>query len=147
MIHLNSGSPRSASEAPLRHLAHAEEVPDKAIISVFSTYTVSRFTDLTIPHLLAYLLSIRYERHRNVHMGFALLKLRFWIELLAFEASEHCYAVARLALRLDRLDRSGTSTTDVSYGVWARRRLDSQRATTCLKYEFCQYTHIPMFTF
>jgi hypothetical protein len=105
------------------------------------------FTDLTIPHLLAYLLLTRYERHRNVHMGFALLKLRLWIELLAFEASEHCYAVARLALGLDRLDRSGTSTTDISYGVWARRRLDEQRVTTCLKYEFCQYKHIPMFTF
>jgi hypothetical protein len=78
------------------------------------------FTDLTIPHLLAYLLSTRYERHRNVHMGFALVKLRLWIELLAFEASEHCYAVARLALGLDRLDRCGTSTTEISYGVFGQ---------------------------
>lgn len=104
--------------------------------------------DLTIPHLLAYLLPIRYERRRNVHTGFELLKLRLRLGLLAFEASEHCYAVARSALGFDRMGRLDcTSMANISLwcsgqdGVMGLTKSDNLSESTIL----CQYTRIPMF--
>jgi hypothetical protein len=52
--------------------------------------------DLTIPHLLAYLLSISCETPQCTYrVSFFFLKLRLWLELLAFKVSEYCCAVAR----------------------------------------------------
>lgn len=105
--------------------------------------------DLTIPHLLAYFLSTRYEGHRNVHMGFALLKLRLWLELLAFEASEHGFAVARSALGLGRLGwRVGVFTAGVSLRtVLGARRSEGIFYTSITRLISHQYTRIPMFTY
>jgi len=120
------------------------EAGDEHLSSLYSLTHLPLFMDLTIPHLLAYLLSISCETHRNVHTGFPFLKLRLWLELLAFKVSEYCCAVAcaisigtGLVEAAERLLRQ-----TFLYGVhgkmvfMARRRsLASERVITSLKYD------------
>lgn len=92
--HHSYNSPRSVYEVLQRLHVRPGEAGDEHLTSLYFLTHLPLFMDLTIPHLLAYLLSISCETHRNVHTGFPFLKLRLWLELLAFKVSEYCYAVA-----------------------------------------------------
>lgn len=66
----------------------------------------------------------------------SLLKLRLWLELLAFEASEHCCAVVvRLARGPDQLEwRLAFRGNYFSRRYWQDGVMDL-RATTCSKHD------------
>ena len=74
LTHHKFGPLRFACEVLLKLPGRIEEADDEHHHCIFPIISFPVFIDLTIPHLLAYLLSIRYERRRNVHTGFAISK-------------------------------------------------------------------------